>query len=158
MPTAVGSQQFRKESRKHQGRIMFERNYSFFYHCLLSCRYVMLQNSILSKSKWWAQAVVRGGTASLAPRSDGTAPLPFRRSGTPECAGPILCQKKTTFFIIVMLSFLYMSHKIELFGGVMLLFVSGQIWGCLAGSFYNKILLSVIIFCWGPSTVKFVCH
>ena len=30
---AVGCQQFRKESRKLQMRIMFERNYSFNHHC-----------------------------------------------------------------------------------------------------------------------------
>ena len=37
--TAGGCQQFRKESRKRQRKIMFERNSSFFHHCLLSCRY-----------------------------------------------------------------------------------------------------------------------
>ena len=36
--TAVGCQQFRKESRKRQRRIMFERNYSFFHHCVLFCQ------------------------------------------------------------------------------------------------------------------------
>ena len=36
--TAVGCQQFRKEWRKRQRRIMFERNYSFFLRCLLCCR------------------------------------------------------------------------------------------------------------------------
>ena len=36
---AVGCQQFRKESRKRQRRIMFVRKYSFFHHCLLSSRY-----------------------------------------------------------------------------------------------------------------------
>ena len=41
--TAVGCQLFRKESRKRQRRIMFERNYSFFHHYLLSCRCMMLQ-------------------------------------------------------------------------------------------------------------------
>ena len=51
---------------------MCERYYSFFYYCLLSCRYVMFQKRVLSKPKWGAQAVVRGGTAPLAPRSDGT--------------------------------------------------------------------------------------
>ena len=35
---------------------MFDRNYFFFHHCLLSCRYVMPQKSILSKPKWGAQA------------------------------------------------------------------------------------------------------
>ena len=34
---------------------------------MLSCRYVMLQNSILIKPKWGTQAVVRGGTAPLGP-------------------------------------------------------------------------------------------
>ena len=34
---AVGYQQFHKESRKRQKRIMFERNYSFFHHCVLPC-------------------------------------------------------------------------------------------------------------------------
>ena len=41
--TAVGCQQFFKESKERQRRIMFERNYSFFHHCLLYCRCVMLQ-------------------------------------------------------------------------------------------------------------------
>ena len=59
--TAVGGQQFRKESRKLQTRIIFKRYYFFFDYCLLSCRYVMLQNSILFTPKWGAQAVVRGG-------------------------------------------------------------------------------------------------
>ena len=43
MPTAVGSQQFCKESRKRQGRIMFECNYSFFHHCLFFCSYVIFK-------------------------------------------------------------------------------------------------------------------
>ena len=41
--TAVGCQQFRKESRKHRRKTMFERNCFFFHHCLLSCRCVMIQ-------------------------------------------------------------------------------------------------------------------
>ena len=44
---------------------MFERYYSFFHHCLLYCRYVVFQKRFLSKPKWGAQAVVRGGTAPL---------------------------------------------------------------------------------------------
>ena len=35
--TGVGCQQFRKESIKRQKRVMFERNYSFFHHSMLSC-------------------------------------------------------------------------------------------------------------------------
>ena len=31
---------------------MFENYYYFFHYCLWSCRYVMLQKSILSKPKW----------------------------------------------------------------------------------------------------------
>ena len=46
---------------------MFENYYFFFHYCLLSCRYVMLHKSILSKPKWGAQAVVRGDTAPLDP-------------------------------------------------------------------------------------------
>ena len=38
--TAVGGHQSRKEWKKLQTRIMFERYYSFFHCCLLSCRYV----------------------------------------------------------------------------------------------------------------------
>ena len=34
--TAVGCQQLRKESRKRPKRTKFERNYSFFQHCVLS--------------------------------------------------------------------------------------------------------------------------
>ena len=41
---------------------MFE-NYSFFHYCLLSCRYAMLQKSIMNEPKWGAQAVVRGDGA-----------------------------------------------------------------------------------------------
>ena len=46
---------------------MFERYYSFFQYCMLSYRYVVFQKRILRKSKWGAQAVVRRGTAPLAP-------------------------------------------------------------------------------------------
>ena len=69
MPTAAGSQQFRKKSRKLQGRNMFERKYSFFHHCLLSCRYVMFQKQYfkLTKVGGGAQAVIRGSAAPLAP-------------------------------------------------------------------------------------------
>ena len=31
---------------------MFENYYSFFHYCLLSCRYAMLQKSILNEPKW----------------------------------------------------------------------------------------------------------
>ena len=55
--TAVGSQQCRKESRKRQTRIIFERYYLFSYYCLLPFRYVMFQKRILSKPKG-------GGTSS----------------------------------------------------------------------------------------------
>ena len=61
--TTVGRQQFREKSRKLQKIIIFERYYFFSHYCLLSCRYVMLQRSILSKPKWGAQAAVRGSTA-----------------------------------------------------------------------------------------------
>ena len=33
-------------------RIMFERYYSFFHYCVLSCRFVMFQKCILCKPKW----------------------------------------------------------------------------------------------------------
>ena len=39
---------------------MFERNHSFFHHCLLSCVTRCFKNSTLRKPKWGAQAVVRG--------------------------------------------------------------------------------------------------
>ena len=51
---------------------MFENFYSFFHYCLLSCRYVMLNKSILIESEWGAQAVVRGGRRPWPHRSDGT--------------------------------------------------------------------------------------
>ena len=52
---------------------MFENYYSFFHYCLLSCRYVMIQKSILNEPKWGgAQAVVRGGRRLWPHRSDGT--------------------------------------------------------------------------------------
>ena len=35
--TAVGCQQFLKKSRKREKRVMFERTYSFFHHCVLPC-------------------------------------------------------------------------------------------------------------------------
>ena len=54
---AVGGQQFCKQSRKLQTRIMFENYYSFFHYCVLSCRYVMLQKSIMNEPKL-------GGTSS----------------------------------------------------------------------------------------------
>ena len=31
---------------------MFENYYSFFHYCLLSCRYAMIQKSILNEPKW----------------------------------------------------------------------------------------------------------
>ena len=49
--TAVGCQQFRKESRKRQKKIMFERNYFFFHHCLLFCRCVMFQKQYFEQAK-----------------------------------------------------------------------------------------------------------
>ena len=39
---------------------MFERYYSFFHYCLLSCRDVMFHKRILSKPKWGAQAGAKG--------------------------------------------------------------------------------------------------
>ena len=42
---------------------MFERNYSFFHHCLLSCRCVMFQKQYFEQPKMGAQEAVRGGTA-----------------------------------------------------------------------------------------------
>ena len=52
---------------------MFENYYSFFHYCLLSCRYAMIQKSILNEPKWGgAQAVVRGGRRPWPHRSDGT--------------------------------------------------------------------------------------
>ena len=44
--TAVVCQQFRKEPKKRQRRIMFKRNYSFFHHCLLFCRCVEFQKQL----------------------------------------------------------------------------------------------------------------
>ena len=69
---AVGGQQFCKQSRKLHTRIMFENYYSFVHYCLLSCRYAMLQKSILNELKW-------GGTSS---RLGGRRPLPHRSDGT----------------------------------------------------------------------------
>ena len=67
--TAVGYQQFRKAWRKYQRRIMFESTVIIPFTVIVCCLVVTRhsKNSILSKSKWGAQAVVRGGTASLAP-------------------------------------------------------------------------------------------
>ena len=51
---------------------MFERNYFFFHHCLSFCRYVMFQKQYFELSEMGgAQTVVRGGTAPVAPRSNG---------------------------------------------------------------------------------------
>ena len=69
LSTAVCGEQFRKEWRKLQTRIMLERYYSFFHYCPLSYRFVMFQKRFLYKPKWGAQIVVRG---ALPPRSDGT--------------------------------------------------------------------------------------
>ena len=46
---------------------MFKRNYSFLHHCLLYCRYVMLQKRIMSKPNWGAQVDVRGSTPPPQP-------------------------------------------------------------------------------------------
>ena len=51
---------------------MFENYYTFFHYCRLSCRYSMLQKSILNEPKWGAQAVVRGGRRPWPHCSDGT--------------------------------------------------------------------------------------
>ena len=66
--TAVGCQQFHKESRKLQRRIVFERNYFFYHHC---CCLAVIRN--VSKTVIWVnqnggvQAVVREDTAPPAP-------------------------------------------------------------------------------------------
>ena len=46
---------------------MFENYYSFFHYCLLSCRYAMLQKSILNEPKWGGgkQSFVRDGAPGL---------------------------------------------------------------------------------------------
>ena len=61
---------------------MFKNYYSFSHYCVLSCRYVMLQKVILSKPKWGAQAVVRGGTAPLGP-TVATALAASTKNNTP---------------------------------------------------------------------------
>ena len=48
---------------------MFERYYSFFHCCMLSCRYVMFRKRFLSKPKWGAKAAFRG------PRPPGATAL-----------------------------------------------------------------------------------
>ena len=77
--TRTGCQQFRKESRKLQTRINFKRYYFFFHYCLLSCRYVMFQKSILSKPKQGGHKQLLGGKRP---------PWPLRRDGT-GCAAVI---------------------------------------------------------------------
>ena len=66
---AVGCQQFCKESRKRPRRIMFERNYSFFHHCLWSCLCVMFLKEYfeLTTMGGGAKVAVRGGTAPPGP-------------------------------------------------------------------------------------------
>ena len=65
--TAVGCQQFCKESRKLQRKIMFERNYSFYHHCCCLAVTWCSINSNLSKTK------MGGGHGPPGPpRSDGT--------------------------------------------------------------------------------------
>ena len=59
--TAVGGQQFRKEWRKLQMRIMSELYYSFFHYCPLSCRYMMFQKHVLNKPKWGRHKQSLGG-------------------------------------------------------------------------------------------------
>ena len=54
---AVGCQQFRKESRKLQRRIMFERNYSFYHHCSCIAVTWCSKNSNLSKPKWGGTSI-----------------------------------------------------------------------------------------------------
>ena len=49
---------------------MFERNYEYFFfrHCLLSCRYVMLQKQYFEKTKMGGhKQLLGGGTAPLVP-------------------------------------------------------------------------------------------
>ena len=46
---------------------MFENYYSFFHYCLLSCRYAMIQKSILNEPKWGGhkQSFVGDGAPGL---------------------------------------------------------------------------------------------
>ena len=53
---------------------MFERNYSFFLHWLLSCRCVIFQKEYFESAKIGGHKQPLGGHAPpLPPRSDGTA-------------------------------------------------------------------------------------
>ena len=66
--TAVGCQQFRKESRKNiKGELCL--NVIISFSIIVCCLVVALcsKNSILNKLKWGAQADVWGGTASPGP-------------------------------------------------------------------------------------------
>ena len=63
---------------------MFENYHSFFHYCLLSCRYVVLEKSILNGPKWGVQAVVGGNgapgpTVATAP-SGPTVPMALATS------------------------------------------------------------------------------
>ena len=61
--TAVGCLEFCKKSSKHQRRSMFERNYSFFHHSLLSLslRDVPKTVFLANQNGGGAQEIVRGG-------------------------------------------------------------------------------------------------
>ena len=43
----------RIENTPNETRIMFERYYSFFHQCRLSCRYVMFQKQHFEKTEMW---------------------------------------------------------------------------------------------------------
>ena len=58
--SAVGCQQFRKDLRKHQRRIVFESNYFFVHHCLLSYCCIMFQKQYFEKPKMGHKQPLRG--------------------------------------------------------------------------------------------------
>ena len=61
---------------------MLENYYSFFHYCLLSCRYVMLQKSILSNPKWREHKQSLGGYGAPGPTA-ATALATSTKNDTP---------------------------------------------------------------------------
>ena len=75
-------------------KIMFENDYSFFHYCLLSCRYAMLQKSILSESKWGGHKQSLEGEGAPGP-TVATALATSTKNDTPV-ANFVNSRQKTT--------------------------------------------------------------
>ena len=90
---------------------MLERYYSFFHRCLLSCRYVMFQKRILSKSKWGAQAV--GWLKIRSSSSGGTRSISCPFLPRPQPVLALLPLPALVFSVLVRGDFPYYQQSVK---------------------------------------------